>query len=249
MRLHAPPTSSVYLITPTDRHRGKASEMVATGRWTPTSFTSSPSIPRFSAARSACSSTAAARSRRPRARARSIWPSCSPTCRAAVFPSSPMNADRADGVPWNIYGDQRVTHRTARPRLDPVVCERRTRGTLDLALMAFRIAEDERVQTPFMINPTDLPLTHTYEIVDVPRIRSSCRRVSPPYQTPRTSLTSRPREHRVYRRPLPTNDVIFKFNEHVHMMKRKLDVLPEGRRRLCAHFGAPPHRSVRSRHT
>ena len=39
---------------------------------------------------------------------------------------------------------------------------------LDLALMAYAVAEDPEVRTPFMVNLDGFALTHTYENVDIP---------------------------------------------------------------------------------
>ena len=39
---------------------------------------------------------------------------------------------------------------------------------LDLALMAYAVAEDPEVRTPFMVNLDGFALTHTYESVDIP---------------------------------------------------------------------------------
>ena len=89
--------------------------------------------------------------------------------------------------------------------------------------MAFRIAEDERVQTPFMINLDGFALTHTYETVDVPD-QELADAFLPPYRTANKFDFARPVSIGFTAGPA-TND-IFKFNEHVHMMN-VFDVLPE----------------------
>ena len=83
------------------------------------------------------------------------------------FPIVMMNANRATCLPWNIYGDQRdslglLDHGWIQ------VYARDAQEALDLALMAYRIAEDPRVATPVMVNLDGFALTHTYEQVHVP---------------------------------------------------------------------------------
>lgn len=138
------------------------------------------------------------------------------------FPVVMMNADRATALPWNIYGDQRdsiglLDHGWIQSYAKDA------QEALDFALMAFRIAEDERVQTPFMINLDGFALTHTYETVDVPA-QELADAFLPPYQTANKFDFARPVSIGFTAGPA-TND-IFKFNEHVHMMN-VFDVLPE----------------------
>ena len=83
------------------------------------------------------------------------------------FPIVMMNANRSTALPWNIYGDQRdslalLDHGWIQAyALD-------NQEALDLTLMAYAIAEDPRVSTPFMVNLDGFALTHTYETVDIP---------------------------------------------------------------------------------
>lgn len=78
-----------------------------------------------------------------------------------------MNANRATALPWNIYGDQRDSLALLDHGWIQAYAES-NQEALDLALMAYRIAEDPRVATPFMVNLDGFALTHTYEPVDVP---------------------------------------------------------------------------------
>ncbi|MDR1821763.1 MAG: pyruvate ferredoxin oxidoreductase [Oscillospiraceae bacterium] len=92
---------------------------------------------------------------------------CLPYAAGGRFPIVMMNANRALALPWNIYGDQSDS-------LSQLSCgwiqayAENAQEALDLALMAFRIAEDARVSVPFMVNLDGFHLTHTYEPVDVP---------------------------------------------------------------------------------
>ena len=97
------------------------------------------------------------------------------------FPIVMMNANRATCLPWNIYGDQRdslglLDHGWIQ------VYARDAQEALDLALMAYRIAEDPRVATPVMVNLDGFALTHTYEQVHVPT-QEAADAFLPPYAT------------------------------------------------------------------
>lgn len=90
------------------------------------------------------------------------------------FPIVMMNANRATALPWNIYGDQR----DSLGLLDQgwvQVYAKDNQEALDLALMAFALAEDEQVMTPVMVNLDGFALTHTYESVDVPDMELACK--------------------------------------------------------------------------
>ena len=83
------------------------------------------------------------------------------------FPIVMMNANRATALPWNIYGDQRDSLALLDHGWIQAYAEN-NQEALDLALMAYAVAEDADVLTPFMVNLDGFALTHTYETVDVP---------------------------------------------------------------------------------
>ena len=83
------------------------------------------------------------------------------------FPIVMMNANRATALPWNIYGDQRDSLSLLDHGWIQVYAEN-NQEALDLALMAYAVAEDPAVRTPVMVNLDGFALTHTYETVDVP---------------------------------------------------------------------------------
>ncbi|PNV66902.1 transketolase C-terminal domain-containing protein [Enteroscipio rubneri] len=83
------------------------------------------------------------------------------------FPIVMMNANRATALPWNIYGDQRDSLALLDHGWIQVYAEN-NQEALDLALMAYAVAEDPAVRTPVMVNLDGFALTHTYETVDVP---------------------------------------------------------------------------------
>ncbi|WP_165172175.1 pyruvate ferredoxin oxidoreductase [Adlercreutzia sp. ZJ242] len=97
------------------------------------------------------------------------------------FPIVMMNANRATALPWNIYGDQRDSLALLDHGWIQVYAQD-NQEALDLALMAYAIAEDPRVSTPFMVNLDGFALTHTYENVDVPE-PDQADAFLPPYQT------------------------------------------------------------------
>ena len=112
------------------------------------------------------------------------------------FPIVMMNANRATALPWNIYGDQRdslalLDHGWVQAYAQD------NQEALDLALMAYAVAEDPKVRTPFMVNLDGFALTHTYESVDIPdsgagrRVPAVLRRCRQPIRL------RKPRQHRL----------------------------------------------------
>ena len=83
------------------------------------------------------------------------------------FPIVMMNANRATALPWNIFGDQRDSLALLDHGWIQVYAQD-NQEALDLALIAYAVAEDARVRTPVMVNLDGFAVTHTYESVDVP---------------------------------------------------------------------------------
>ncbi|MCI8340586.1 MAG: pyruvate ferredoxin oxidoreductase [Eggerthellaceae bacterium] len=97
------------------------------------------------------------------------------------FPIVMMNANRSTALPWNIYGDQRDSLALLDHGWIQAYAQD-NQEALDLALMAYAIAEDSRVMTPFMASLDGFALTHTYEAVDVPE-PPEADAFLPPYRT------------------------------------------------------------------
>ena len=92
-----------------------------------------------------------------------------------------MNANRSTALPWNIYGDQRDSLALLdHGWIQAYVLD--NQEALDMMLMAYAIAEDARVATPFMVNLDGFAITHTYETVDIPT-PEQVDAFLPPYQT------------------------------------------------------------------
>lgn len=86
---------------------------------------------------------------------------------SARVPIVMANVNRAVAPPWNIYSD----HQDAVSQRDTgwiQLFAETNQQALDLTLQAFRVAEDERVQLPVMVNLDGFTLSHTYEQVEVP---------------------------------------------------------------------------------
>lgn len=97
------------------------------------------------------------------------------------FPIVMMNANRATALPWNIYGDQRDSLSLLDHGWIQVYAQD-AQEALDLALMAYAVAEDEHVQTPVMVNLDGFAITHTYETVEIPS-QDEADAFLPPYAT------------------------------------------------------------------
>lgn len=97
------------------------------------------------------------------------------------FPIVMMNANRATALPWNIYGDQRDSLALLdHGWMQAYVLD--NQEALDMMLMAYAIAEDPRVSTPFMVNLDGFAITHTYETVEIPT-QEQADEFLPPYVT------------------------------------------------------------------
>src|SRR6056297_1988994 len=85
----------------------------------------------------------------------------------ARFPIVMMNANRALAVPWSIYGDQSDSMSQLNSGWIQVYVED-AQEALDMTIQAYKIAENDKVLTPFMVNLDGFILTHTYELIELP---------------------------------------------------------------------------------
>ena len=148
------------------------------------------------------------------------------------FPVVMMNANRSTALPWNIYGDQR----DSLGLLDQGWIQAYAldaQESLDLALMSYRIAEDSRVMTPFMVNMDGFVLTHTYEVVDVPS-QEQADSFLPSYRTDNRFDFDNPRN--LAFSVGPEQNFRFKVREHRAMLRAK-KVIEEAEREFSDVFG------------
>ena len=148
------------------------------------------------------------------------------------FPIVLMNADRSTALPWNIYGDQRDSLSQLDSGWIQAYAEN-AQEALDLALMSYRIAEDKRVSTPFMVNLDGFVLTHTYETVDIPS-REQADRFLPPYVTDNRFDFDNPKNMAFSAGP--DTNFIFKFKEHEGVLAAR-DAVEETERAFAEIFG------------
>lgn len=130
------------------------------------------------------------------------------------FPIVMMNANRATALPWNIYGDQRDSLALLDHGWIQAYAEN-NQEALDLALMAYAVAEDADVLTPFMVNLDGFALTHTYETVDVPDA-SDADAFLPPYQATNCFDFDEPKN--IGYSAGPEYNRYFKYYEHKDML-------------------------------
>ncbi len=141
------------------------------------------------------------------------------------FPIVMMNANRATALPWNIYGDQRDSLALLDHGWIQAYAEN-NQEALDLALMAYAVAEDPAVLTPFMVNLDGFALTHTYETVDVPDA-ADADAFLPPYKATNCFDFDEPKN--IGYSAGPEYNRYFKYYEHKDMLaaERVIDRVEE----------------------
>ncbi|MCM1507714.1 MAG: pyruvate ferredoxin oxidoreductase [Ruminococcus flavefaciens] len=148
------------------------------------------------------------------------------------FPIVMMNANRSTALPWNIYGDQRDSLSQLDSGWIQAYAEN-AQESLDLALMSYYIAENEKVSTPFMVNLDGFILTHTYEQVDIPT-QEQADRFLPQYETDNKLDHDSPKNMAFSAGP--EHNYIFKYKEHIGM-KNAVSVIKEAEEKFSEIFG------------
>ncbi len=148
------------------------------------------------------------------------------------FPIVMMNANRSTALPWNIYGDQRDSLSQLDSGWIQAYAEN-AQESLDLALMSYYIAENEKVSTPFMVNLDGFILTHTYEEVDIPT-QEQADRFLPKYETDNKLDLDHPKNMAFSAGP--EHNYIFKYKEHIGM-KSSVSVIKEAEKKFSEIFG------------
>ncbi|NLD47171.1 MAG: pyruvate ferredoxin oxidoreductase [Clostridiaceae bacterium] len=157
---------------------------------------------------------------------------CLPYASGGRFPLVMMNANRSTALPWNIYGDQRDSILMLDSGWIQVYAET-AQESLDLALLAFYIAEDSRVMTPVMVNLDGFVLTHTYEVVDVPS-QELVEEFLPPYETENKLDMDSPKN--LGYSVGPDYNTEFKYLEHIGV-QNAANVIVEAENRFAEVFG------------
>ncbi len=130
------------------------------------------------------------------------------------FPIVMMNANRSVAVPWSIYGDQRDSLGLLDSGWIQVYVED-AQEALDMTIQAYRIAEDERVMTPFMVNLDGFVLTHTYEPVFVPN-QDDVDTYLPKFETTNKMDINEPRS--LCFSTTPDDNMEFKYVQHAALL-------------------------------
>ena len=142
---------------------------------------------------------------------------CLPYAAGGRFPIVMMNADRSVALPWNIYGDQSDSLSQISSGWIQFYAMN-AQEALDMAIMSYRIAEDPRVSTPFMVNLDGFNLTHTYENVEIPD-QAAVDGFLPRYSTDNKIDLEKPVNMAFSAGP--AYNTLFKMSEHQGMLNAK----------------------------
>lgn len=149
------------------------------------------------------------------------------------FPIVMMNANRSTALPWNIYGDQRDSLALLDHGWIQAYAQD-NQEALDLALLAYAVAEDPQVSTPFMANLDGFALTHTYETVDIPD-QAQADAFLPPYATDNRFDFDSPKNIGFTAGPAYNRD--FKYREHRDMLEAVPAAVARAEARFAEVFG------------
>lgn len=131
------------------------------------------------------------------------------------FPIVMMNANRSLALPWSIYGDQRDSLSLLDSGWLQVYVED-AQESLDMMIQAYAIAEHKEVLTPVMVNLDGFVLTHTYELVEVPR-QEDVDEFLPPFDTENKLDFENPKN--MCFSSSPADNMEFKYQQHKAALK------------------------------
>ena len=146
----------------------------------------------------------------------------------ARFPIVMMNANRSIAVPWSIYGDQRDSLSMLDSGWIQVYVED-AQEALDMMIQAYKVAENPKVMTPFMVNLDGFVLTHTYEPIELPE-QEMVDKFLPMYQTTNKMSMDQPKS--LCFSTSPADNQEFKVMQHM-AMEGSVDVI----RQVDAEYG------------
>jgi len=135
-------------------------------------------------------------------------------CSGGRFPVVMMNANRALALPWSIFGDQSDSLLLLGSGWMQCYVED-AQEALDMMIQAYKIAENPKVLTPFMVNLDGFILTHTYELVDIP-LQSEVDEFLPPFSTPNKMSLETPMN--LGFSSTPADNLEFKYQQHKAML-------------------------------
>lgn len=133
------------------------------------------------------------------------------------FPIVMMNANRSLALPWSIYGDQRDSLSLLDSGWIQVYAED-AQESLDMVIQSFAIAENPSILTPVMLNLDGFALTHTYEVLEVPR-SEDVDEFLPPFRTPYRMDLDNPKNMAFSSGP--GDNMQFKYQQHKAMLDAK----------------------------
>jgi len=132
----------------------------------------------------------------------------------ARFPIVMMNANRSIAVPWSIYGDQRDSLSQLDSGWIQVYVED-AQEALDMIIQAYKIAENNDVLTPIMVNLDGFVLTHTYELIELPE-QEMVDKFLPPLKLPIAMDINNPKS--LCFSSSPEHNMQFKYQQHDAML-------------------------------
>lgn len=133
------------------------------------------------------------------------------------FPIVMMNANRSLALPWSIYGDQRDSLSLLDSGWMQVYAED-AQESLDMVIQSYAIAENPSVLTPVMLNLDGFALTHTYEVLEVPR-SEDVDEFLPAFRTPYRMDLDHPKNMAFSTGP--GDNMQFKYQQHKAMLDAK----------------------------
>ncbi|AOY75924.1 transketolase C-terminal domain-containing protein [Clostridium formicaceticum] len=126
------------------------------------------------------------------------------------FPIVMMNANRSLALPWSIYGDQRDSLSLLDSGWLQVYVED-AQESLDMVIQSYAIAEHPDVLTPTILNLDGFILTHTYELVEIPK-QEEVDDFLPPYKTTNKFDLDNPTN--MCFSSSPADNMAFKYQQH-----------------------------------
>jgi pyruvate ferredoxin oxidoreductase alpha subunit len=148
------------------------------------------------------------------------------------YPIVMMNANRSLALPWSIFGDLRDSLSLLDSGWIQVYVED-AQEALDMTVQAFKIAEHQKVLTPFMVNLDGFILTHTYEEIHIPE-QQLVDEFLPPFETPNKMSPEEPKN--LGFSTSPADNMEFKFQQHKAMMD-SMEVIEQADKEFGDLFG------------